>query len=134
MIYLSREGRPEVRPTTVTVNCVLDVLAKNGDASRAEALLDRMEEQQYSDSSLDRVRLNVISYTSVLDAYAKSGTKGSAHKAEEIFHRMEQAYANGNKEAKPNAHSFNSGTSSDAFASFFFGDTALIAYYNSRTQ
>jgi hypothetical protein len=66
MIYLNREGRPEVRPNTVIINCVLDALAKDNAASRAEALLTRMEKQQYSDSCLDRVCLNAISYTSVI--------------------------------------------------------------------
>jgi pentatricopeptide repeat protein len=99
-----------VQPNTVTINCVLNALAKDNAASHAEALLTRVEKQQYSDSCLDQVCLNAISYTSVIDAYAKSGKRGPAQKAEEIFHQMEQAYKNGNEDAKPNAHSFNAGT------------------------
>lgn len=51
-----------VRPNTITINCVLDALAKSGAASRAEKLLTRME--QHSESYLEQVRLNTISYTS----------------------------------------------------------------------
>jgi len=108
MISQSNEGRLGVRPNTVTINCVLDALVKNGAASRAEDLLNRMEQQ--SDFALEHVSLNTISYTTVIDGYANSGEKGAAHRAEEIFKRMEAAYRNGNDQAKPNVRSFNSGT------------------------
>lgn len=62
MIGQSEEGRTSVRPNTITINCVLDALAKTGAASRAEKLLSRME--RGSESHLDRVNLNTISYTS----------------------------------------------------------------------
>lgn len=62
MIHQSKEGRTGVRPNTITINCVLDALAKSGAASRAEKLLTRME--QCSESYLEQIRLNTISYTS----------------------------------------------------------------------
>jgi pentatricopeptide repeat protein len=62
MISQSEEGRTSIRPNTITINCVLDALAKAGAASRAEKLLSRME--RHSENHLDRVSLNTISYTS----------------------------------------------------------------------
>ena len=101
MISLYKEGRASICPNTVTINCVLDALAKSGAASRAEKLLDRIE----SGEELP-IQLNTISYTSVIDAYAKSG---AAQRAEKVFQRMEAAYKNGNPAAKPQERSFNAG-------------------------
>lgn len=46
----------------------------------------------------------------VIDAYAKTQSADAAINAERIFQRMEEVYANGNFEAKPNVNSFNTGT------------------------
>ena len=56
-----------------------------------------------------KARPNTISYTSVIDAYARSKSKNNALDAERVFKRMEQKYAEGNDNAKPNVHSFNTG-------------------------
>ena len=65
MIDKSREGRSNVKPNTITVNCVLDALAKSGEkgaAARAENVLSRMENNNAA--CFDNVQLNTISYTS----------------------------------------------------------------------
>jgi ATP-dependent protease HslVU (ClpYQ) peptidase subunit len=59
------------------------------------------------ESCLDKVNLNTVSFTSVIDAYAKSGATDAAQKAEEVFEAMEAEYTSGNKEAKPNTRSFS---------------------------
>jgi len=46
----------------------------------------------------------------VIDAYAKSKVHDAALHAERIFKQMEKVYTNGNKQAKPNVQSFNTGT------------------------
>lgn len=114
---LTRQGRTNARPNIITINCVLDALAKSGQASRAEQLLTRIEQDESNDAVLDGIRLNAISYTCVIDAYAKSPEKGAAQRAEAVFKRMDQAYRGGNEDAKPTSQSFNAGTSTALMAS-----------------
>lgn len=107
MMDLTKRGRTNVKPNTITVNVVLDALAKSDMASRAESLLNRMEQEQFTDDTLDDVRLNTISYTTVIDGFARSGEEGAAQRAESIFQRMEEACKNGNDDAKPNIQTLN---------------------------
>jgi len=108
LIHLNKEGRPDVTPSIITIACVLEALAKSGAVSRAEELLNRVENNQL-DTTLNHLCLDTISYNVVIDGYAMSREKGAAQRAEEIFKRMEAAYKNGNDRAKPNTFSFIAG-------------------------
>lgn len=64
MIDLSENGNPALKPNTITINCVLDTLAKSrekGAADRAERLLTQMEESR--EGHLDMAHPNTITYS-----------------------------------------------------------------------
>ena len=66
-------------PSIITYNCVLNVLASskwNDCGSRAEAILDRMEVT------------DVVSYNTVIKAWANSGAEDKAAKAQDILKQM----------------------------------------------
>ena len=90
-------GEEALRPTRKTYNTMLKVYASQGQGEQAEALLDRIED--VADS---------YSYCTCINAYAKSESDDKAKKGVAILHRMENAYKNGNKSAKPNVQAFNS--------------------------
>ena len=103
-----KNGNTTAKPSTVTINCVLDALAKSGEreaSNEAKALLLRMRDS--TDPCFDTVNLDTISYTSVIDAYAKSGAPDAAQNAEEVFELMKTDYENGNMAAKPNTKTVN---------------------------
>lgn len=71
-------------------------------ARRAEALL-----QEMLDARDPSIAPNIVSYNSVLRAWAKSGTRCCGHKAETYLNRMWELYKAGDKKVKPNEVSFN---------------------------
>lgn len=64
-------------------------------------------EQRYRDG--DKLfKPNTRTFTSVIDAWAKSGEKGAARRAEQILNNMiAQCKATGDADAKPNCHTAN---------------------------
>ena len=90
---LVNSGHADLQPDTSTYNHVLNVYAKYGNFNSAIDLMETMEE-----SSEESERLDCISYTTVIKAYAtvqkkipKGETQSSieiAEKATEIFERM----------------------------------------------
>jgi hypothetical protein len=64
-------------------------------------------EQRYRDGDRD-FKPNTRTMTSVIDAHAKSGEKGAARRAEQIFNSMISRYeATGDPDSKPNVHTAN---------------------------
>jgi pentatricopeptide repeat protein len=111
MLKFANEGDVTVQPNAITYNTVINTWASSGRpdaAEKAEELLKRME-KIYESGECKKARPNTISYTSVIDAYARSKSKNNALDAERVFKRMEQKYTEGNENAKPNVHSFNTG-------------------------
>ena len=120
-------------PSIIAYNTVLKAYARQaasgGNAAEAacagaERILNELEEKagipKNSDPNHDidddecevnSVRPNQVSYTTVIDCYAKSGLGGlgkeAAEGAERIFRRMERAYESGCSEARPSVPSFN---------------------------
>ena len=90
-------GEEALRPTRKTYNTMLKVYASQGQGEQAEALLDRIED--VADS---------YSFCTCINAYAKSESDDKAKRGVEILNRMENAYKNGKKSAKPNVQAFNS--------------------------
>ncbi len=103
---LEEMGKANINIDTFLFNTVMDAYAKSRNdrlsAQKAEALLDRLE-------SLEHTQPNTISYTSVIDAYAKSNISDRAESAERVFRKMEAAHKAGNTKAEPNVRSFNAG-------------------------
>lgn len=103
-----KAGDLGVKPTTVSYNAVIDAWAKSGGddgAGRAEQLLRRMEELFESGENVD-AKPNVRSFNSVINAWAKSGREDAASKAEGVLDLMEFLYETGNKDVRPDVHSF----------------------------
>jgi len=105
------------QPDIVTYNIVLNIWAKSDGghfaAKNADHLLNRMisHYEMYSKqipNTTDKKHMrktppicpNMISFHSVMDAWAKSKTSRSGRKAEELFHRMIQFYENLQKNDK----------------------------------
>ena len=114
-------------PSIIAYNTVLKAYARQaasgGNAAEAaERILNELEERagipkngetnndvdDEDECEVNSVQPNQVSYTTVIDCYAKSGLgKEAAEGAERIFRRMERAYESGCSEARPSVPSFN---------------------------
>eukprot|EP00816_Leptocylindrus_hargravesii_P009208 CAMPEP_0196814586 /NCGR_PEP_ID=MMETSP1362-20130617/44330_1 /TAXON_ID=163516 /ORGANISM="Leptocylindrus danicus, Strain CCMP1856" /LENGTH=723 /DNA_ID=CAMNT_0042191247 /DNA_START=369 /DNA_END=2540 /DNA_ORIENTATION=- len=80
----------KIKPTTATYNAMMDVWAKHGNnVSRAEAVLRQMQ-HLYTSGENTEARPNALSYSSLINAYAKSKHRNAALQAEKIFKEQEQ--------------------------------------------
>lgn len=95
---LDRMQANNIEPTTVSYNAVLDAFAKSGDAAeKAEELLIKME---------GTTKPNTRSFNSVMNAWAKSRHPEAATKAQNLLYLMERRYEDGDKDVRPDVHSF----------------------------
>ena len=95
---LDRMQADNIEPTTVSYNAVLDAFAKSGDAAeKAEELLIKMERT---------TKPNTRSFNSVMNAWAKSRHPDAASKAQNLLDLMERRYEDGDKDVRPDVHSF----------------------------
>lgn len=133
MDRLNKNGNHEVRPDTITFNAVLDAWARSGDRMaprRAEQILDHMDElyragnngvkpDTYTYNTLVSKLSFVISFHVSacfsltikfyqINAWAKSGEKGAAGRAEHVLSVMEQRYRDGDNDFKPNTRTHTS--------------------------
>jgi len=90
-------------PNCYTLNAVMNAWIRCGELQRAEQILERMEKAFYEGSFA--VVPNVVSYTTVMNGWAKSKQASAVEKTEEIFQRMVSSYEAGNEEARPNLFS-----------------------------
>jgi len=60
-----------------------------------------MHQQGFED-----LRPNTITYSTVIDAWSKSGVKGAGDKAETILNKMQEKYEAGDENVKPDIRSF----------------------------
>jgi pentatricopeptide repeat protein len=79
-------GMEWLKPNLPAFNGLLVALAKAGEMDRAQQVLEQME-ALYESGELDEAP-SVISYSTVLDAFAKSSKLGSARRAEKILRQM----------------------------------------------
>jgi pentatricopeptide repeat protein len=103
-----KAGDDDVKPTTVSFNTVIDAFAKSAEEDaeeRAENLLRHMEELFETGVNVE-AKPNVRSFNTVINAYAKSGREDAALKAERVLDYMERLYEGGNKDVRPDLHSF----------------------------
>ena len=111
-----RKGNKRMRPNKFIFSAIINAYANQGDAEKAEQMLYKMEimadEHSTTSSESDEKKAldfkpDVVCYTGVIHAYATSksmDTELKANKAEELFHRMECLYEEGNSSVKPNIH------------------------------
>ena len=100
------EGKQECRPNTQTLNGAILAWARCGNPQRADRLLDQMEKSFFSDKSSPSAP-TVVTYSTIMDGWAKSSHKESVHMTEQVFDRMQQMYQeHGNEKARPNLVSY----------------------------
>ncbi len=137
MVNRYRAGGSDVMPTTINFNTVLGAWAKSNSgragAERAERILEWMDDLRNSgntDIKPDTISFNacidgkwsliqkschgaeldihmLISSSFVTIAWARSGDKKAAERAEQILRHMDQLYAAGNKAIKADSYSYN---------------------------
>lgn len=62
-------------------------------------------------SGNEEVSPDTITFNAVLDAWARSGDRMAAQRAEQILDHMDDLYRAGNRKVKPDVYTFNTGTS-----------------------
>lgn len=79
----------DVTPDTVSYNSIVKAHANNGDAAKAEEVLNIMEDL-YQTTKDEKISPDIISYSSVLNAYAKAAEydQSAPKTAEKILMRM----------------------------------------------
>ncbi len=93
----------------VTYNSVIDCYAKSrqgtAGARKAEQLLDQMESMYRAGD--ESVKPNVLTYNSMLSAWARSNTKCAHWKAKAVLQKMWKLYEAGDKSVKPDTTAYN---------------------------
>lgn len=74
--------------------------------NRGERILNDLEESYYSRRAGDRIAPNVVSYTTIMNGWAKSGNRQAVEKTHEVFERMKAMHKSGNTDAQPNLVSY----------------------------
>ena len=102
MKEMYEHGNHKVKPCTITMNALINVWAKtqkyDGSGERAAYWLEEMENG-------DDITPDATTYTSVIDAYGRSG---QSRKAERVLSRMIHAAKMGNETCTPTMFSFSS--------------------------
>ena len=106
--------KPALFPTTRTYNIILNILAKSGKKpDLAEQVLTEMENlYRYKTST---VIPNTISYTSCINAIARSDATDKIQRTRRILQRIQQSYHEGNMDAHINTILLNSVLNSCCF-------------------
>lgn len=105
-VAYKQSGMEWLKPNLPAFNGLLVALARAGETDRAQKVLEQIE-ALYESGELDDSP-SVISYSTVLSAFAKSSKAGSARRAEQILRQMKD------RGVRPNVISWN--TVIDAYA------------------
>lgn len=107
MLKSYESGDEEVKPDLLTFNLVMRALGNSGDAASAqkvEAMLLMLESGM---KQFEEIRTNVKTYNIAINVWSKCKGKGSAKRAEAIFHRMKELYESGtNDQLKPDVYTY----------------------------
>lgn len=114
-------GFEQAKPTTFVYNACMNAFAKDplicvmnevkeqggnstslNRAEKAEQLLDSME-KRYNEEKDWRIKPDIISYSTVINAHANSGTSNAGVHADGILRRMLHRYLMGDTKCRPNA-------------------------------
>jgi pentatricopeptide repeat protein len=90
--------------TTGVMNSVMNMWVRRGDLTRAAIILNQMEEAYRSGDN--DLAPNVVSYTTLMNGWNKSGYRNREDKTQDIFDRMLSMYDSGNESAEPNLVSY----------------------------
>lgn len=111
MEQLFRGGNESAKPHTRSFNYVLSALSKStqpGAARRAQEVLDHMNKLSQQDHPYNQIKANFHSYNAVSLAWANSGEKCAARKAESVLKKLETAYKEtGDSSLEPDAVMYN---------------------------
>jgi hypothetical protein len=118
MESLYQMGFENAKPTTFVYNACMNAFAKDpliyveneagsnattlNRAEKAEQLLDSME-KRYNEEKDWRIKPDIISYSTVINAHANSGSKNAGANADGILRRMLHRYLVGDTKCRPNA-------------------------------
>ncbi|KAL7458559.1 hypothetical protein ACHAWC_010920 [Mediolabrus comicus] len=111
MESLYQLGFENAKPTTFVYNACMNAFAKDplicvrggfSRAEKAEQLLDSME-KRYNEEKDWRIKPDIISYSTVINAHANSGTSSAGVNADAILRRMMHRYLLGDTKCRPNA-------------------------------
>ena len=106
MIDLYTRRKLEEGPNTITYSAVINCWSKSNKPiapSRALNILMTMT-TKFKEENNKNIRPNSITYTSVMDAYARQGDIDGARK---VFNIMKEDYSSGNIDAKPDIRTYN---------------------------
>lgn len=91
---------PSLSPNKQCFVAVISAYSKNGNAIKAEELLERMQQV--------RIKPNSYAFTAVLSAWANVGTHAAAERAKAILERMQELYQAGNQDLQLNTVAYTS--------------------------
>ena len=83
---------------------VINAWVRSGELQKAEKILEGMERSFYSGRG--KIVPNVVSYTTLMNGWAKSRKAESARKTKDWFQRMKSMHMSGNAGARPNVFSY----------------------------
>ena len=84
----------------------MNALVKSNQIPKAESFLNEMEAAFYDPKARGKPLPNVVSYSTIMNGWAKSGEQQALVKTKETFKRMETMWKSGNKDAEPNIFSY----------------------------
>jgi hypothetical protein len=108
------QGNREIMPNTFTYSTVIDARSNDRDSGKhAEELLDRMNQiHKLYDGAIPDTAV----YNSVMNVYSIQGDKQSVNRIKAILEFMEDSFAQGNENLKPNIISYNTVLKAFAYA------------------
>ena len=105
---VERGADRDCMPNTITYNSCILAWAKAGEPHRAEELLRRMMKMSVERADPDELKADVIAFNTILHAWAVSGRRGAAERAEDLLRHMEHLYLSGNEDVQPDTVSYTS--------------------------
>ena len=104
------ESDPDINiaPNTITYNTVLSAIARSGQPDAVQQAWDLLKKMEQLSKQQDRdVNVDTVTYSSIIDAMAKSNS--DPEEAENLFFRIENEYqATGNELCRPNSVTLSS--------------------------
>ena len=101
----------DVNAATIKFNHQLNQLAREGSAAHLveKMLMEVLDESSDADDdkSEEDIQPNVVSFTAVINGFAKSRQKGAAEKADAWLHRFWDLHKEGKVSDKPNKITYN---------------------------
>jgi pentatricopeptide repeat protein len=108
------KGQQSVRPDAISYNTVMLAYAKQGQAAKAEALLEEMY-AGYSTNGNENAKPTIVSFNVVINGWAKLGQPEAAEKALSLLWEMQSLWKQGHLSVRgPDAISYGTVISANA--------------------